>query len=442
MTTRLIPVLASVAVVVAGCASARATGSTGAAAVVPSSATAFVSGDTGGDWHGLETLLPAEWQGVRRIAGRVDVAVLHDKKTVAFVQPKDEGALADFVRKHRLVTRPIGAWTAVAHDGAALDEVEAAKTHLVDNERFREAMDALPGDARVRAYANGEEAGRLFAAIPGQLEARVVPPGAKFTLKPTTNGNRSVAIGVQQFPWLAASLSSNGDGVKLDVFAPRGELVASQPPRLVIKPTEPYQSALVDEIPAGALAVVDVQLPDGAFELLERLPKRLIDLLGGNDPASLPNELDAIMGGETALYVRPSVPMPEVTLVTQPSDTAAASKTLDSLLRDSPQLARTKLYRAVIGGQFVVSTTQAGIDAFRAGGAKLSSDPTFLEAKKKSGMPDRTTGFAYVNAKDALPLLALAGVKVPAGAAGVRTVAAYGFEDGGRSRLSAFLGVG
>src|SRR5581483_10416629 len=187
---------------------------------------------------------------------------------------------------------------------------------------------------------------------------------------------------------------------------------------------------------------VDVQLPDGAFELLERLPKRLIDLLGGNDPASLLNELDAIMGGETALYVRPSVPMPEVTLVTQPSDTAAASKTLDSLLRDSPQLARTKLYRAVIGGQFVVSTTQAGIDAFRAGGAKLSSDPTFLEAKKKSGMPDRTTGFAYVNAKDALPLLALAGVKVPAGAAGVRTVAAYGFEDGGRSRLSAFLGVG
>jgi hypothetical protein len=100
------------------------------------------------------------------------------------------------------------------------------------------------------------------------------------------------------------------------------------------------------------------------------------------------------------------------------------------------------LHRAVIGGQFVVSTTQKGIDDFRSGTDKLSSDPSFLEAKKQSGMPDATTGFAYVNVKDALPLLALAGVKLPQGLPALRTFAAFGAQSDGESRLTAFLGVG
>ena len=63
-------------------------------------------------------------------------------------------------------------------------------------------------------------------------------------------------------------------------------------------------------------------------------------------------------------------------------------------------LAKLKLHRAVIGGQFVVSTTQKGIDDFRGGGAKLSADPGFVAARKQAGMPDQTTGFAYANVKD------------------------------------------
>ena len=52
-------------------------------------------------------------------------------------------------------------------------------------------------------------------------------------------------------------------------------------------------------------------------------------------------------------------------------------------------LAGVKLYRTTIGGQFVVSTTQQGLDDFRGGGAKLSADPSFLAAKKQSGMGER-----------------------------------------------------
>ena len=90
--------------------------------------------------------------------------------------------------------------------------------------------------------------------------------------------------------------------------------------------------------------------------------------------------------------MRPALPIPEITLVTQPADTAAASATLDDLLASLPKdsmLRRLKLHRAVIGGQFVVSTTQQGIDDFRGGGPKLSADPAFLDGEEASGMPER-----------------------------------------------------
>jgi hypothetical protein len=48
-----------------------------------------------------------------------------------------------------------------------------------------------------------------------------------------------------------------------------------------------------------------------------------------------------------------------------------------------------KLYRAVIGGQFVVSTTQRGIDDFRGGGPKLSAP---LEKGQRTRARDRFVG--------------------------------------------------
>jgi hypothetical protein len=136
--------------------------------------------------------------------------------------------------------------------------------------------------------------------------------------------------------------------------------------------------------------------------------------------------------------------MPEVTLVTQPADTAAASTTLDAILAELPKTSMFSglhVYRATIGGQFVISTTQRGIDDFRSGGAKLSADPSFIAAKQQSGMGSETTGFLYANVKDALPLLSLAGVKLPAGLPSFGTFMAYGGQAGAETSLTAFLGV-
>lgn len=65
----------------------------------------------------------------------------------------------------------------------------------------------------------------------------------------------------------------------------------------------------------------------------------------------------------------------------------------------------------------MISTTQQGIAAFRAGGAKLSRDPFFELAARAAGLPTRTTGFVYADLRrgaGALRVLApLFGVPVP-----------------------------
>jgi hypothetical protein len=429
-----LPAAAAFAIVAAGCASAGASTNGGAAAIAPANAISFLVADTdvnSSKWHGLGRALlaqlPAE---VRNVAdGReVDVATLPGKKTVSFVK-------GEVKAPH---TRAFGEWTAVAKDEATLEAVAKAKAHLADVPRYSEAMNALPSDALVRVYGDSNEAFRIFSAIPGQLESRLLPPGARYRFSKKLVQRTAVNLGVLEYRWIGASLTSRGDGLKLEALAPRGGLVANGPPRLAVQPIQPYTSALADEIPAGVAAVVDFQVPYGAFEILQSVPKPLRDLFG-NDTA-LPNELDAVLGGETALYVRPGLP-PEITLVTQPADTDQASETLDSLLRASPSLSKTKLYRAVIGGQLVISTAQAGIDAFRGGGAKLSSDKGFLDAAKDAGMPDRTTGFAYADERG-LPLLALAGVPIPKDLPPLKRLVAYGAEVQRRSTLTALLGVG
>jgi hypothetical protein len=101
-----------------------------------------------------------------------------------------------------------------------------------------------------------------------------------------------------------------------------------------------------------------------------------------------------------------------------------------------------QLVHAVVGDQFVVSTSQAAIDDLRSGGAKLSSDSSFLQAEQQAGAGDQTTGFLYANVKAALPLLQLAGVTLPQGLPNLGTVFAYGAQSNEQSTFSAFLGVG
>lgn len=453
--------LAAFAVTAGGCASAGASGPgapDGAATVVPSNAVAFVAASTdlaSPQWHGLGAFALKQLQQQTKVdwskdvqplvGGEVDVAVLPGKQAIAFVQPPDSSKLAAFVKQHSLSSRVFGRWTAVAHSVSALDAVANARSHLSDASAFADAMKALPSGALVRAYVSGSQVQTLLQAVPLQLQTTLLPPGVRFkqTPKPSALQKRfTVGVAAEAFPWLAAALIGTDHGLKLQAVAPDGPLASNVVPRYAIARTAPYTSALVDEIPSGALGVVDFKVPQGG---LSSLPQSMLTKILGAHAADLVDQLDQVFGGETAIYIRPALPLPEVTIVTQPNDTTAASSSLDQLLTSLPKtgpLAGITLHRAVIGGQFVVSTTQAGIDAFRAGGAKLSADPTFVAAAKDAGMPTETTGFAYADVKAALPLLALAGVKVPAGLPQLGAFFAYGADADKQSTFSAFLGVG
>ena len=405
--SRLIPV-ALAALVAAGCASATAGGPgavDGAASLVPGNAVAFVAASTdltSSQWHavgkvlltGLERKTKLVWSTDLEpaVGDELDVAVLPGNQIVALTQPHDEANLAALARKYNFKTRKVGDWTAIAQTDAVLNELGPSALSLAENKFFRAAMERTPSDALVRAYVSGAKANELLASLPGQMETSIAPLGVRYHFGNTQDKRpRAATIGVVDFRWAAVALTGEKGGLKLEAVARTGELTAPGPPRYIVQPSAPYVPALPDEIPADVLAVLDFPVPLGAFEQLEKLPPQLSKLFG-KDAFGLPQQLDALLHGETALYVRAGLPIPELTLVTQPTDTAEASAALDDLLRALPKTGMLKdltLHRAVIGGQFVVSTTQQGIDDFRGGGAKLSADPSFLEARKLSGMQER-----------------------------------------------------
>src|SRR5436189_6043000 len=92
---------AALAFLAGGCGGAGAAGpgaADGAATIVPSDALAFAAASTdlsSSDWHGLGPLALRQLQisadEVRSLAhGEVDAALLPGKRTVAFVQPRDD----------------------------------------------------------------------------------------------------------------------------------------------------------------------------------------------------------------------------------------------------------------------------------------------------------------------------------------------------------------
>ena len=162
-------VAAAAAIVTAGCASAGASGpgsGDGAAAIVPSNAVAFIAASTDLGSSQLARHRQAfltQFKSVAPALGdELDVAVLPGKQIVGLTQPKDSAKLAALAKKHRLQTRVIGGWTAIAKTSAALDAVANATSHLADNNLFVAAMNRLP-ERRARPRVR-ERAGSAAAA--------------------------------------------------------------------------------------------------------------------------------------------------------------------------------------------------------------------------------------------------------------------------------------
>ena len=446
MRARVIPaaaVAAAVAIVTAGCAGAHgAIGSPdGAAALLPADTLIFVAVDTTAKQAQLTALRDSllgranlSWTGDLEpaLGDELDVALLPGAKRagVALTQPRDAAKLRALAAKHHLAVREVGGWTALAATAATLDLLGHAPTLAADTS-FVSAMSRLDAKAVVRAYASANEAQQLLGQLPGQSRILVTHQGATGITAST------------RFIWAAADAVLDGHVTRVHGYA-RTVLPPIGRSRPLQEPALAYESALVDEIPADALLVVDTSVVPGQYELVDpsQVPKSLRPLV----TSSVPSQLDDLLGGETALYVRAGLPMPEVTVVTQPTDTTGAVQAIEPLLTSLrgfvKQLPQVTLYHAVVGGQLVVSTSLRGIAVFRSGGPKLASDPDFQHAQSLAGMPAATTGFVYANLKSAAPFLQLAGAKDAKDLAGLHSFLAYTERTSTDVTLTAVLDTG
>jgi hypothetical protein len=462
-------VAAAVGLVATGCGSSGAAGSSslgGAASVAPSNVVAFVALDSdvsSGQWTavgglldkfpGYDTVLAnlrktfeqrskLSWANDVKpaLGSELDLIALPGKKPqlVGLTQGGDQAKLDALLRKldKGIKSEQIDGWTAFSSSQAALDTVKSSTTKLADNNTYRTAVAKLAGDALVRAYANGTEAEQLLAAL----------------------GKQSPSVSTPPFAWASVDLVAAGNGVRVTGYSHDGSTQAISP-RFRRIPPAPYTSSLVDEIPAGALFVADFPVTPGEFQFstTDSLPSALQTFLGAS-PTFLA-ELDDVLGGETAVYVRPGLPVPEVTIVTQPNDTRVAEQSLADLLKTLRaaggtagrlDLANIPVYHDVVGGQLIISTSQQGIADFRSAGPKLSSDPSFTSALKTSSMPSQTTGFLYANLASAVPIVRtlgpLLGLTLPAGLSttdlsALKALSAYGTRAGDESTFTVFLEV-
>jgi hypothetical protein len=482
---RLVPVLA-LAAALAGCggSTAKVSGSGGdGASVAPASAVAFFTVDTSlssDQWKTLDSLLgrfPAKdklltelrtsferdskvsWEkDVKPALGdELDVVALDlngKLQVVAMTQPKDEGKLEALVKKlnasssdqNPAVTTTFDGWTLISDSKAKLDAFEGAASgaKLADDADFKTAMAAVGGDALAKVYVDTPE---LVAKLR--------------ELTPALGSSGSSSKALANLRSGAAALVAKDEGLEVS-----GRVGRTGPAS-----TSDYSARFVDSVPAGALLYASFRGNGTTRNMRSGLGPAL-----GAMPQLAPvfaavTKLAPLFANENALYVLPGLPIPEVTLLTRPKSVAKGkaaitglvsslgpllggqarvrSTSLDGVPAKEIQLGSFSLYYGSAGGRVFLSSSRRVVTELGDGGQKLADDPTFTEARDAAGMPDRTSGFLYVNLKDSVPLIEglaqLGGTQVPGDVDSnlrhLRTFLAFASAKTGEDRFTAFLGI-
>lgn len=346
----------------------------------------------------------------------VDVTVVSSgtedtTKAVGLTQPQDSGKLKDLISRLNaassdttLVYRELDdGWYAVSDSRAAIDEALAGDGPTLENDStFADAFQKLPDEALVKAYANGHQVGQLVAAA-----AKKQSNGAN------PFGSQSAAL--QKLDSLSASVTAEDDGIRVEGAAKGAgadEVLGGSN----------FDSKLLANTPADALAFLTFRGGSGLADSLQGMSAPLTAMLGISA-----DELAALLENEVALYVRPGLGIPEITLALDAKSSSAGLATLDKLANQIAAMTGGKVVQhgsekvLTIGGiaihygsadgRIVVTTATNGVAGYGASGESLADSADFKEAKSAAGMPDENAGFAYIDLKDAIPLiLGLAGL--------------------------------
>ena len=472
--------------VLAACGGSEGPG--GAAEVVPADVAFYVVGDTDfeSDQWGTVQELAAKFPGGEDLTGRIveeleaggeldfeeDVepalgpvvafAVLEVEQDAAgsepfvfLTQPDDEAAFARLIEREPDpgVVREIEGWQAAAMSEDVLDRFETALEgdRLSDSERFQDAMDGLDEDGLLTFYG---DLGRADLPTDGASPA-------PFDLFP---GGEA--------PVLGGTVRAEDDGARVD-----GRLIYAGDAEDSPFAIEPYEAELPEEVPGDVLAYL-------SFNDLEQVISAYRDALAESSPElegqlgmaegvfglSIEEDIAPLFAGEGAVYLRRGALVPEVTLVSRIEDEAAALETLDGLVarlgiyfpfarpertevdgvevREIALSAPFTLGYAAFDGLLVITTSTDGIADLREDEDRLADADAFEEALDRADAPDETSGFAYVDLEEALPLLfgfVEAGNEDTTEARQytepLTNLVLWSEQDGDTQRFSLFLGV-
>ena len=475
MKLRPIAIAVLGALVLAGCGGSEgggaAAGDEGAATVLPASAAGYVSinADLGSDqWEqgkklaekfpgkdkAIDALLKElgeeglDWERDIDPALGPEVAVVvlmqgDEARPVLVTQPDDEAKLKALAAKadEPAVTRKIGDWWAVAEKEADLDLYEQASDDgaLSDDDTFQTATADLPDEAIATFYVAGDAVQRAL-----ERESDGNPLGENV-----------------RFRWAAGALEALGEGVKVS-----GKLRIEGLEGL----GQSYTPELLDRVPSRSLLVLSFKNISQAIEQLRSTPiaQEAVPQVEQTLGVTLA-ELGELFRKEGVIYVRQGAPIPEITVALGVDNEAKALATVDKLAARVAPLVEGKsgtaevdgidthyldvqgvrITYATFDGLLFVTSGPNGLAEFRGGGEKLADDDAYNGAKEAAGMGDETSGFAYVNLRDAIGLIqgfaGIAGQSVPpdvsANLAPLDTLLVHSSRDGDEIDFTGFLGI-
>jgi hypothetical protein len=381
----------------------------------------------------------------------------NDGSNVVFLtKPKDEDAFQRLLERGNstgtddLFCEKTDGWQVCADNRAKIDRFTALPDgeKLADDELYDDALAELPDEALVHVYVRGEsivEALKDFAV-----------PGSPL---PLTSD--------QSPEYLSAALAAEGDGFRLVGTGRATQPLEGQP--------EPFESTLLDVVPADAVAFLTFKGGDEYSKQLQELEKNETYRMGVKEfeqMLGIPlSSLLELFENEVGLYVRPGSPIPEVTLLIEaPNEQEAlarVNRAVEKLTKSMPtrpcqapseeagvqvrcvDLGQFELRTAAFDGKVVVTIGQGAIAKLRGDGDKLADDEGFEDARDAAGMPAESVGFMWLDLEDGIPMvLGLAGATGGTIPAEIRenleplgSFLAWADSDGSSGSFTAFLQI-
>jgi len=394
----------------------------------------------------------------------LDIAVVRgasfrDIAVAGLTKPDDAGKFKALVEKAnkspdsgKAVSRDLhNGWFAISDTQAHIDQVlKRGDKSLADESIYKDALGKLPSDRLASVYVNGPQLGNLVEKA----------------MQASGNGFAGAVPGLTKLDYVSAALSAEADGLRV-----HGAAAGSGANDLTGGGA--YASKLISGVPADALAFLSFRAGkslDALKTQLETNPtfSQAIPQLEQALGVRIAQLLD-LLGGETALYVRPGGAIPEISVLLTTSHQASALATLDRIAARLGIFTHAKVTTGHQGGHAVktidfgqVSVTYAGlgdrillttglngVGSYAGSGAKLPDSAAFKEAKTAAGMPSSNTGFEYLDVKKSVALIeslaGLSGSTLPAEVTDnlkpLRSFLAWGGRAGNAATFDAFLEI-